>query len=483
LWIPMIRRAFLPQRQPRFRLRPPTMSLTEGFAAIRRSMDLPRSFPPEVEAEAASAAAALGLITGPEMLDHDLITIDPVGSKDLDQALCIEETGSGFKVLYAIADIGRFVNPGGAVDAEARRRGQTLYAPDERVPLYPPVLSEGAASLLAGPARHAVLYEHLLDGGARRISTSVRRAVVRSRQQLTYQEAQEEIDSGTARETLRLLAIVGPLLQKLEEERGGVSLAAPQQEIHRVGDTFELIYRAPLPVEGWNAQISLLTGMAAADMQIEAGQGLLRTMPEFDNEALTNLMVAAQALGVARTEGTGYAPFIRKLDPTHPKEAALLSSAAHLFRGTGYTLVGGGAIARHAAIAAPYAHVTAPLRRLADRFVNELVIAHCAGTPAAGWAVAAVAEMPEVMRSSHKKGRELERRAVDLMEAALLEHRVGETFKAIVLESGAKSGTVQICEPAILATCQSPNLPLGAAIDVKLKEADPAAATVIFTSV
>ena len=96
------------------------------------------------------------------------------------------------------------------------------------------------------------------------------------------------------------------------------------------------------------------------------------------------------------------------------------------------------------------------------------------------WAADALGEMPEIMKVSHKEARELERRAVDLMEAVLLEGRVGETFKAIVIESGAKSATVQVCEPAILATCRGAGLPLGEVIDVILKEADPAAAKVVF---
>lgn len=443
-------------------------------------MELPAAFPAGVEHEAQAASKRSADLDDP--LPEEFITIDPAGSKDLDQAVHIEEVPSGFRVLYAIADVGRFVEPGGAIDVEATRRGQTLYAPDERVPLYPAELSEGAASLLPGVVRPAVLFEHQLDGAARRIATTVRRAVVKSTEQLTYEQAQAEIDSAEARPTLRLLKSVGGLLEKQEVERGGVSLNAPEQEIHHNDEGYELVLRTPLPVEGWNSQISLLTGMAAADIQIEAGAGLLRTMPEFEDEGIKTLRLAAKGLDVGWPEGEGYAEFIRSLDPSHPKEAALLNSAARLFRGTGYTLVDPGALARHAAIAAPYSHVTAPLRRLADRFVNEILIAHCAGASPPKWALDGLKAMPEAMRSSHKKARELERRTVDLMEAALLEGRVGETFRAIVVESGAKSGTVQLCDPPIVANCATPALPLGEVIDVTLDVADLQAAQVVFSA-
>jgi exoribonuclease R len=446
-------------------------------------MDLPEGFTPQVIAEAKRSLEKLHEVDESSLVLAEFLTIDPSGSRDLDQALAISETGDGFTVLYAIADVAWFVSPGGAVDAESRRRGQTLYAPDRRVPLYPEELSEGGASLLPGKLRPAILYEHVLDSTGRRRSTSVRRAVVRSGRQLSYDEAQAEIDSSSASETLRLLGEIGPLLERQEAERGGVSLDAPEQEIVRSDDRFDLHYRTPLPVEGWNAQISLMTGIAAAEIQIEAGVGLLRTMPEFSTETLTALRKAAEGLGIGWPQNAGYAAFIRGLDPSEPKEAALLSSAARLFRGTGYTTVGSdGELARHAAIAAPYAHATAPLRRLADRFVNEVVVSACAGVPVPAWAADALVEMPEVMKASHKEARELERRAVDLMEAVLLRDRVGETFKAIVIESGAKSATVQVCEPAILATCASPNLPLGEVVDVVLKEASPAAAKIVFVA-
>ena len=444
-------------------------------------MQLPEGFTPEVVAEAELSLQKLEEVDEDALVDAEFLTIDPPGSKDLDQAIAVSKTDEGFRVLYAIADVAWFVTPGGAVDAESRRRGQTLYAPDERVPLYPKELSEGGASLLPGQIRPAILYEHLLDDAARRVSTAVRRAVVRSERQLSYEDAQTEIESGSASETLRLLGQIGPLLEQQEIERGGVSLNAPEQEIIRTDTGFELHYGTPLPVEGWNAQISLMTGIAAAGIQIDGDRGLLRTMPEFSEETVSALRKAAEGLGVSWPSDSGYAAFIRSLDPAHPKEAALLSSAAQLFRGTGYTTIGeGGALARHAAIAAAYAHATAPLRRLADRFVNEVVVSFSTGVPVPEWALEALDEMPEVMRASHKQARELERRAVDLMEAVLLVGRVGETFKAIVVESGAKSGTVQVCEPAILSTCRSPNLPLGEIVDVVLKEADPAAAKVVF---
>ena len=90
-----------------------------------------------------------------DVTELPFLTIDPPGSMDLDQAMHLERRGAGFRVRYAIADVAAFVRPGGAIDAEAHRRVETLYSPDTRTPLHPPVLSEGAASLLPGQVRPA----------------------------------------------------------------------------------------------------------------------------------------------------------------------------------------------------------------------------------------------------------------------------------------------------------------------------------------
>ncbi len=107
-------------------------TLALALAAIPEKYSLSREFPPEVLNEAESTAADVQL---PETDRTDLpfLTIDPPGSTDLDQAMYIEKHEGGFLVYYAIADVPSFVTPGGALDVEARQRGQTIYAPDERI--------------------------------------------------------------------------------------------------------------------------------------------------------------------------------------------------------------------------------------------------------------------------------------------------------------------------------------------------------------
>ena len=459
----------------RVKLAPNAIALAEGFRSIREEMGLPDGFPPDVQSAADAAVAdADPSSSHVDRTDVDFVTIDPPGSRDLDQAFHAESDGSGYLVHYAIADPGWFITPGDPVDRDSWERGQTLYAPDERVRLYPASLSEGAASLLADQERPCVLWQLHLDSDGIVQTTNVFRARVRSRRQMTYEEAQEEIDGGGGLSSLQLLKTVGELRQKQERARGGIHLELPEQEIHLVEGSYELSFRGPLPVEEWNAQISLMTGMAAAALMVDRGVGLLRTLPPPTPEALEGLKRSAGAMGLDWSEGASYQDFLAGLDTRLPQHAAMANIAMRLFQGAGYlALVPGatGDTAQHA-IGAPYAHVTAPLRRLADRYANEIALALGRGETPPQWAVEALPRLPEAMKESRRRAGELERRTVDFVEAVVLAPRVGETFEAVVIEAGEKSGTVQLKDPAVVAQCACPRLELGSEVRIRLVEAE-----------
>ena len=243
------------------------------FAAVRAEFALPTGFPAAVLAEAAEAAARAATGDGRvDATDIELVTIDPPGAKDLDQALGITRRGDGFRVHYAIADLGAVVAPGGAIDAEVRKRGQTVYLPDGSVPLHPPVLSEGASSLLPDGPRPAVLWTIDLDATGERTAVDVRRATVRSRARLDYAGVQADIDAGRPHPAVAALPELGALRRALAVARGAIELELPDQEVvpDGAGGWTTRIRQRP-PVENWNAEISLLTGTAAA--ATHAGRG------------------------------------------------------------------------------------------------------------------------------------------------------------------------------------------------------------------
>ncbi|HEV6953202.1 MAG TPA: RNB domain-containing ribonuclease [Promicromonospora sp.] len=488
----------MPTRQLRLAPSAPD-DVTSALATLRAEIGLPAMFPQEVLEEARAAAAQDFSVGRADRRDIEFVTIDPPGSKDLDQAVHVAQSGEGYVVHYAIADVGAFVVPGGALEAEVRRRGVTVYGPDARTPLHPKILSEGAASLLPGEDRPAVLWTVTLDARGIITGAHLERALVRSRERLTYAEVQSGLDAGTASESLQLLADVGRLRQSLEVARGGVSLEVPEQEVERRDDgTYALSFRRTLPVEEWNAQISLLTGIAAAHLMREAGVGLLRTLPEADPRDVARLRRTARALGIEWPDTLPYARLVPTLVSRVPEHAAFLNEATTLFRGAGYVAFGmpgpdGGVVpppenTRHAAIAADYAHVTAPLRRLVDRYATEICLAVVAGTPVPAWVLEAMPDLPGVMAETGRRAASFERACIDIVEASLLGDRVGEEFDAVVVdveedEDGRdpQRGQVVLRDPAVRARVSGSRLPLGEAVRVRLTEADVAGRRVRFT--
>lgn len=455
----------------------PVADIDPPLTALRAELELPSDFRPDVLAEA--AAATWQMTDRLDARDVELVTLDPPGSRDLDQAFFLERRGSGHRVSYAIADVAAFVSPGGAVDGEAHRRGETIYLPDGRVPLHPPVLSEGAASLLPGEDRPAVLWRMDLDGDGELTTTDVRRAVVRSRAQLDYPGLQAGQD-----DVYEVLREVGERRLALERDRGGVSLPVPEQHVEGDGTTWTLTYRATLPVEDWNAQLSLLTGMAAARLMLDARVGLLRTMPPPAADVVASLRRSALALGVSWPADASYPEVVRGLDASIPAQAAVLRLASVLFRGAGYVAFDGAPPSQdvHSAVAAPYAHATAPLRRLADRYVSECSVSACADRAVPDWVRTALPSLPRVMAEADQRAHAADRAVIDIAEALVLQRRVGEVFRGIVVEATEGRGEIQLADPAVRARLLGDGFQLGAVIDARLTTCDVARRRVEFTA-
>lgn len=472
----------MPQRRSHVAPSAEQSELAAALAQLRAEIEAPVDFPAEAIAEAEAASAPAPEL---DLRDVPFATLDPEGSRDLDQAFHLERAGSGYQVRYAIADVPGFVTPGGAVDAQARLRGQTLYLADGTVPLHPRVLSEDRASLLPGVERPALVWTFLLDDTGAKTDFRLERAMIRSRAQLEYVSAQAAADRGDAE--LSLLREIGELRRAQEALRGGASLNLPDEEVvQREDGRYDIERRRPLPIEDWNAQLSLMTGMAAAELMIDAKVGVLRTMPQPDERAFERFRHQTEALGRPWTQGD-YGEYLRALDTADPLTLPVLEQAASLFRGAGYVTFDGSlpqGDLEQAAIAAPYAHATAPLRRLVDRWSQAICLAVSQGRPAPEWARASLAELPALMQESGQRASRLNSETINRVEAALLHPFVGETIEATVIElRGENRAAVQIADPAVTATA-----PVGAGaapgetVQLRLAGTDVARGTVEFAA-
>ncbi|MGV9195044.1 RNB domain-containing ribonuclease [Microbacterium sp. MC2] len=430
--------------------------LAASLQALRAELGVPEEFPAAVQAEAEHAAHAVPVEPAtsdlPDLRHIEFLTIDPAGSTDLDQALHLERTASGGVLHYAIADVAAFVAPDGPMDAEARTRGQTMYAPDGRVPLHPAIVSEGAASLLPDQNRRAYVWRFVLDEGARPVDTTLTRAVVRSRRQWAYDEAQAAVDAGTAPGSLAALRWFGTQRAARESERGGASLNIPETRVVTEPDGYRLERSSGVELEDWNAHVSLLTGMAAAEIMLAGGVGILRTMPPAGTEDIEEFRAQTVALGLPWPVEQPYGEYLRQL-PRTPAARAVREHAGGLFRGAGYVAFDGELPEQteQSAIGAAYAHTTAPLRRLVDRWSLAVCEALVNGREVPEWARASLGELPSLMARSSQRASQLNAGALDRVEAAVLHGREGEVFDGLVLAQRGDGARVQLRRPPVEA--------------------------------
>jgi exoribonuclease R len=212
--------------------------------------------------------------------------------------------------------------------------------------------------------------------------------------------------------------------------------------------------------------------------------GVLRTMPPADPGALRRLRQTAKALAISWPSDLDYPDFLRSLDPNRPRDAAMLNACTALFRGAGYRTFSGGVPTdvEHAALAIEYAHVTAPLRRLVDRYAGEICVAMCGNQPVPDWVLRTLDGLAEDMAAAERRAKKYERAIIDLVEVFMLRGRVGEEFLSTVVDvdRDRHRGTVMIAEPAVAATVSGSHLPLGQQVRVRLVSADFADGSVAF---
>jgi exoribonuclease R len=179
------------------------------------------------------------------------------------------------------------------------------------------------------------------------------------------------------------------------------------------------------------------------------------------------------------------AELLASLDPGQPEALALFMDATRLLRGAAYTVFDGTPpeLATHAGLGTSYAHVTAPLRRLVDRFGTEICLALCAGEPVPDWVRAALPELPKLMESSDALAGRVDKACLDQVEAWVLGDKIGAEFDAIVLRAETGAAEVFLADPPVIAKCAGDGLPEGGRIRVRLTQADAAARKVVFERV
>jgi exoribonuclease R len=357
------------------------------------------------------------------------------------------------------------VSDGDALDSEAWRRGTTQYLPDGKAGLYPPILSENAASLLPNGPRAAVVFTVRIDPqGAVRLDAA-ERSIIQSRTKLAYDTVRDS-DLPPEFEELALR------IQSAEQGRGAARLDSPEQEVVQNNGGFELTIKPPLLSETRNAAMSLATNLAIADVLHAHGTGLFRIMDAPDEAAIIRLRATAKAFDLAWPASQSLTEFQKRLRADDPKQAAVMLAIRRAGARAMYAPYQSDVMPWHAAMAARYSHATAPLRRLADRYVVQATLAIMNGQKVPESVTQAFEKLPKVMASADAMGGQIERIVIDLAEAAILNGRENEIFPAVVTDKDERGTRVQLHDLPVVTRIEAHSVSPGDSIRVQLLRVD-----------
>jgi exoribonuclease R len=270
-------------------------------------------------------------------------------------------------------------------------------------------------------------------------------------------------------------------IEAAEDARGAARVDAPEQEVTLDAQGhFTLAFRPQLPSEVANAALSLAANLAIADAMLAHKTGLFRVMAPPDESAVRRLRHSARALGLTWPKNETLDQFVRGLNPSNASHAAFQAAVRRTGTKASYAPYQEGTVPWHSAMAATYAHATAPLRRLADRYVIEATLRIANGRPVPADIQAAFQRLPAVMGKAEEKSGQIDRAVLDLAEAVMLEGREGQHFTAVVTDLDERGARIQLCDPAVIARVDGKSVKPGDRINVELASVDVANRKVAF---
>ena len=408
---------------------------------------IPNVFTGEALAEAQLAAKLPLSAEQREDLRHlPIVAIDPVDARDHDDAIWAEPDGAGgFRALVAIADVSFYVRPGGEVDREARKRGNSVYFPDRVVPMLPEVLSADVCSLRAGKDRAAMACHLTIDAQGRVTEWHFTRAIVRIAEVIAYEEAQRRIDSGEAAENLQNLWACWRALAKARDVRDPLALELPERRVvlDPQGRIAEIALREPIDAHRVVEDFMIAANVAAAKaLESRVAPVVYRIHEPPSREKLVTLKDYLSTFDMKLALGQVITPglFNRMLkDIADESEKALIMEAVLRSQTQAYY---GPRNAGHFGLAlGSYAHFTSPIRRYADLLVHRALVdgfhleqpaPEADLKPTSGLSARDrddLGKVSEAISAAERRAMAAERETIDRYVAAWLSARVGEVFE------------------------------------------------------
>jgi ribonuclease R len=408
---------------------------------------IPHVFSEETLAEAERAARLPLSPEHREDLRHvPIVAIDPADARDHDDAIWAEPDGEGgYRAIVAIADVSFYVRPGGHLDREARKRGNSVYFPDRVVPMLPEVLSADVCSLKEGEDRVAMVCHLRISPEGQVTKWRFTRALVRIAANIAYEDAQAAIDAGDAPEYLEHLWAAWRLLFAAREARDPLELELPERQVRldEQGKIAEIAVRERLDAHRVVEDFMIAANVAAAKaLESKTAPVVYRVHEPPSREKLVALRDYMKTFGHSLALGQVITPglFNRMLkDIADESERAQVMEAVLRSQTQAYY---GPANAGHFGLAlGSYAHFTSPIRRYADLLIHRALVdafkleqpePKADLPPTSGLSERDredLSKVTDAISKAERRAMEAERETIDRYVAAWLAGRVGEVFE------------------------------------------------------
>ena len=430
-----------------------------SMIAIARH-EIPHVFGEEVLAEAERAAKLPLTPDGREDLrDLPIVAIDPVDARDHDDAVWAipdadEKNKGGYRAIVAIADVSTYVRADGALDREARRRGNSVYFPDQVVPMLPETLSAGVCSLKAGEDRAAMACHLTVDKHGKVTSWRFTRALVRLRANIAYEDAQAAYDADRPKgewdehvlPALRNLWACWTLLAKARDARAPLDLDLPERQVilDEQGGIAEIRVRERLNAHRLIEDYMIAANVAAAKaLEAKKSPVMYRIHEPPSREKLVSLKDYLETFDQSFALGQVITPAVfNRLIPGFSEDDRLPEIMQAILRSQTQAYYGPANAGHFGLALGSYAHFTSPIRRYADLIVHRaLVDAYRLEVPGkpkglperTGLGEAdrkGLSRIGEAISALERRAMEAERETIDRYVAAYLATKTGEIVSA-----------------------------------------------------
>lgn len=385
-----------------------------------------------------------------DLTDINLITIDGATAKDFDDAIFVETTTEGFRLVVAIADVSHYVKTNSSLDEEAYERGNSTYFPSFVAPMLPEKLSNGLCSLNPKVLRAAFVADMRLDFQGELQSSEFYEALIESKARVTYGEAQEVIDGHSpeklshVRENILKAKDLAKLLMAKRFREGSLDLDLPETEIEldESGFPVDILQSERLFSHRLIEEMMLMANVAVArffkEKQVDA---LYRIHEEPKGEAIEALQNYLNAFGYNQNlkSGSLQKRLSRALEhfEGHPKQTIVSTLLLRSLAQAKYSAQNVG----HFGLAfSDYAHFTSPIRRYADLIVHRQMKAIL--YPKKGYSLLGEARLESIgtmISACEQRSVKAERQVKAIKKARFMAKFIGEEFEGVIT-SVAKFG-------------------------------------------